>query len=257
MAKLNNDFNAWTGKKASEYTNGKFNQAVGTAASTAGDLVGIAGKAAVLTLSKAWIGIGMVKPASTERRNDVPNIEELQHKQITRVEGRVRGASGAPLDRFDYEKLYSLQLGDYFLPLSQTFTLRAKKKLNVSHLVDGVDIIQQTRKEAKTIDCSLRISLRENQNNLQIVDINNEMQQLSWFLSDLYDDDAVFAINNDMVNNTFGVTYAIMSEYKFIPRVSMGTYTFEFSLTEVKYDDNVLTFDLREIGSNGTTLTGD
>ena len=66
----------------------------------------------------------------------------------------LEGRSGAELDRYDYTKLYSLQIGDYFMPMSQTFSVKARKRLNVSALVDGPDIIQQTRKEAKTINCT-------------------------------------------------------------------------------------------------------
>ena len=82
---------------------------------------------------------------------------------------------------------------------------------------------------------------------LQIVNAQNDVLQLAQFLDDLYESDAVFAIDNETINNTFHVTHVIMSEYKFAPRAGMGTYTFEFSLTEVKFKDNVLTFDLKEV----------
>ena len=118
----------------------------------------------VLSLSTAWIGIGMVHPAKTndDTLAPTPNLAKKRTKVST-----------GEIDRYDYSKLWSLQIGDYFMPLSQTFTLRAKKRLNVSSLVDGVDIIQQTRKEAKTIDCVLRLTLRSNQQNLQIMKVFN------------------------------------------------------------------------------------
>jgi hypothetical protein len=147
------------------------------------------------------------------------------------------------------------------MPMSQSFTLRAKKRLNVSSLVDGIDIIQQTRKEAKTIDCQLRITLRENQPNLEVQnstvtareDMVRSLTVFSRMLQELYENDAVFKIENQVINDTFGVSYAIISEYEFRPKLRSNIFDFNLSLTEVKYGDNVITFDVRTLGgaSNG------
>lgn len=247
MGKLQNNVAAWTEGVEASYTNGGVNKAVGNVIGTTTDVQNIAQNAVLLTLSKAWIGIGMINPAETDKFS---RDKESVWKRIRRTEGEINSPERM-VDRYDYEKLWSLQLGDYFMPLSQTFTLRAKKRMNISSLVDGIDIIQQTRKEAKTVDCVLRIALNENQTNLHLVNANEEIQQLAQFLADLYETDAVFAISNDTINNTFGVTHVMLTEYKFIPRTGMGTYTFEFSLMEVKYEDNVLTFDLRQV-NDGT-----
>lgn len=220
----------------------------------------------VLTLSTAWLAIGMVKPAKTNDDDTIISIPSWAKKQ--KKESESVTASTGEIDRYDYSKLWSLQIGEYFMPLSQTFSLRAKKRLNVSSLVDGVDIIQQTRKEAKTIDCVLRLTLRDNQPNLQIVqggsgsssqsqeggesanETTGKVVELAQFLREFYDGDAVLQIRNKMINETFGVEYVFISEYKFTPKVGMGTFTFEFSLTEVKYGENVLTFNLREIDAD-------
>lgn len=167
------------------------------------------------------------------------------------------------------------------MPLSQTFTLRARKRLNVSSLVDGVDIIQQTRKEAKTVECTLRLTLRDNQQRLMIEKIKPDtysaqtefdeddfeeveteeltaqtaIDNLAAFLSELYEDDSVFIIRNKMINETFGINYAFMSDYEFNPKVGMGTFEFKFSLTEVQFGNDVLTFDVKEIGGdNGANV---
>lgn len=158
------------------------------------------------------------------------------------------------IDRYDYTKLWSLQIGDYFMPLSQEFTLRAKKKLNVSSLVDGIDIIQQTRKDAKTIDCSMRFTLRDNNPNLTVVEfgrVTNEakeaMNTFAKFLQEFYESDAVLEIKNETINNVFDVRHVIISEYKFTPRKGSKSFQFDFSLTEVIYGNDVLTFDVREM----------
>lgn len=290
--KIKDKVDAWTEKTETAYHNTKFAQNVGVVSETIQDGFNVATNTVVLALSKAWLGIGVWRPANTDpngkwsdqfgnpailrKRRTAEKIESTPTEEYAARQGARLADTGAheealqklnggstiesrPVEEYvrtnSYDKLWSMRLGgdaetdkdSYYLPLSQTFTLRAKKKLNISSLVDGIDIIQQTRKEAKTIDCSLRISLRESQTNLQIVDMDNEVQTLSQFLADLYEADAVFYIANDMINNTFGVEYVIMSDYKFIPRVSMGTYTFEFALTEVKYGENVLTLDLSEV----------
>lgn len=200
----------------------------------------------IMTLADAWVGIGLVRPATTDDAPRVPMPSWMRTAKGVKETNRVRTHEHIA-DRFDYSKLWYMKLGEYYLPLSQTYTLKAKKKLNVSSLVDGIDIIQQTRKEAKTIDCVLRIGLRDEQDDLKIVDEQNQLVKLSQFLQELYETDAVFEVDNATINGTFGVTHAILTEYRFIPRPGMMTYTFEFSLTEVIFGDNVLTFNLREL----------
>lgn len=255
MGKLQNAVGSFTEGVESSYTNSAFNKTVGSTIGATTDVINVAQNAVLLTLSKKWIGIGMLNPAETEKINVDPKKANVWQ---SKPYNGVHEARTPFHNRFDYTKLWSLQLGEYFMPLSQTFTLRAKKRLNVSSLVDGIDIIQQTRKEAKTIDCTLRISLNTNndrQTNLKIVNAQYEVQQLAQFLSDLYESDAVFKIDNETVNDTFGVTNVIMTEYKFLPKTGSGTYTFEFSLMEVKEGDNVLTFDLRQIRDAEQTQT--
>jgi len=207
----------------------------------------------LLTLSKAWIGIGIVRPAKTDDSSMFKIPDWLKNKKgsFERVEG-----STPTIDRFDYSKLFSLQIGDFFMPLSQTFTLQASKRINVSSLVDGVDIIQQTRKEAKTIDCSLRISMRESNTNMSIVDASNSVIELATFLQTFYEKDAILAIENDMINNVFGVTYVFISKYKFQPKVGSQSFLLDFSLTEVAFGENVLTFNVREVSADKRQISG-
>ncbi len=263
MGKLLAGVKAATEAVGRTYTNGKFNNALGNFASAITDVHTTAANGIILSLAKAWIGIGMIRPAQTEAGNifglSTPKFLDKRVTADTRTQlTDFRTAQEiaeetrfGEYNRYDYDKLFSLEFEDgdnsYFMPLSQTFNVRAKKRLNVSELVDGIDIIQQTRHQAKIIDCTLRIALRDAQKNLHIVDQNNEIIRLGEMLDELYENDTVFAIQNEMVNNTFRVTHCVISEYKFTPRVSMGTYTFEMSLMEVKYGDNVLTFDVKQI----------
>lgn len=229
----------------------KVNNTVSAVANTAVSAYNTAGNAVLLTLSKMWIGYGLVHPAKTDPNATLIPVPDILKKKVDGTTPVIESEAQI-LDRFDYERLFSLQIGDYFMPLSQNFSLRAKKRLNVSSLVAGIDVIQQTRKEAKTIDVKLRMTLRPDgvHDNLKIVDIDNKIQRLSWFLNELYEDDTVFFVANDMINNTFGVTYCFMTDYRFTPRQGMHTYDFEFSLMSVAYGDNVLTFDLRQVNAD-------
>lgn len=206
----------------------------------------------VLTLAQRWIWIGK-GGTSIAKRDESDDVK----RDVIPAD-----INEPLLDRFDYERMYSLKLDDYFMPVSQTYSLRARKTLNESNLVDGPTIIQQTRKQSKTIDCMLRISLLPEQTMLQPLDGTrisahagreesvNAVAELGAMLERLYEDDTILLVSNKMINDTFKVRYAIMSEYRFEPRPGANTYTISFSLTEVKYEENAVTFDLRELNSN-------
>lgn len=230
--------------------------------------------------SKTQLGSEAVSEALSDAAQAATNAIVLGFSSkwlaISASKARKNKGNSVEAKRYDRENLFSLQLGDYYMPLSQTFNLRAKKRLNVCSLVDGVDIIQQTRHEAKMIDCSLRITLRKNQPNLEVVsetqrlsafkgylptvretmgdlteteadyydtDLIRSLETFAQFLSDLYENDAVFAIDNQVINDVFGVRYAMISEYNFRPQVSRSTFQFDFTLTEVKITSDTLTVD--------------
>lgn len=234
-------------KSRASHVSGAVSRALSEVAQVASDAI-------VLALDAKWLAVGLTKPA-------------------------VSGEPKIGTRRYEREYLYSVRLGDYYLPVSQNFSLRAKKRLNISSLVDGVDIIQQTRKEAKTIDCSIRVTLRNNQPNLTVIseekrvsaiadsaldefderaEFHEDMEQstelseslttFAQMLEELYEQDAVFKIENQMINDVFGVNYAIISEYTFRPKVGYGTFEFNFTLTEVSYGENVITLNVNTIG---------
>lgn len=210
--------------------------------------VQIAGQAVLLSLSKAWVAIGITKPATTDKYETETVHDSVAYTTYREQESTTPDATKS---RYDTSKMWSIKFGDYFLPLSQTYSVRARKRLNMSSLVDGIDILQQVRKEAKTIDCTLKISLRDTQPNLQFIKEDSkavkEVAQLQAFLEDLYEDDIVFQVDNETLNDTLGIDYVIMSDYKFMPRAGSQVFIFEFSLTEIKFGDNILTFDEKQI----------
>lgn len=83
----------------------------------------------VLALSKAWIGISRLAPAQTNREQQQQDIRNIPFVRKEQTVNGIERRSGAELDRYDYTKLYSLQIGDYFMPMSQTFSVKARKRL--------------------------------------------------------------------------------------------------------------------------------
>lgn len=228
------------------------------------DVVNEAGNTLVLSLAKTWVAISPFKPATT-REDGADFLQALGLKRFKNTSvGFANGDEASTrIQSIDESKLYYMKLGEYVMPISQTFTLKAKKNINVSSLVDGIDIIQQVRSEAKTINCVLKLALNESQ--LGIADISahelgqraplqfykrkygDDIQMLNNVLTDLYDSNAVFMINNSYINEMFNVEHVIMTEYEFKPRVSSNIYEFDFSLMEVEYGANVMTLDLGEV----------
>lgn len=247
------------------------------------EVVQVASDAVTLALDAKWIGLSTANIFKKKKEDTSAQAStDTQLKKL--VEGKDVATQRVQFDRYDSAKMYSLQIGDYFMPMSQSFTLRAKKRLNISSLVDGVDIIQQTRKEAKTIDCTLRLTLRGNQPNLEMVQIDQQgkgrfaaekytessgfdkqgslvqdieviaqskpkeiLDTLTAFLSKVYEKDVIVELKNDVITKTFGVSYGIISEYKFTPRHGSGTFIFEFTIVEVDYNANVLEVSKNEI----------
>lgn len=216
------------------------------------DVRSIPGNAVVLGMAKAWIAMGVLQKANTAI-DSIKNAKAVYNSKFNPA----KDASGNPridtsplIDRYDTDQMWGMKLGEYFLPLSQTYTAVAQKKVNVSSLVDGIDIIQQTRKSAKTIDCSLKISVNPSSTNLQFMQKEERLEQVKYlaeFLADLYETDAVFAVDNETLNETFGIDFVLMTKYKFTPKAGSRVYLFEFSLMEVKYGENVLTFDENQL----------
>ena len=245
------------------------------------EVVQAASDTVTLALDSKWIGLSTASIFKKKGDREVMDNSTISRSNEAYSQKKAYTES-SKLDRYDSTKMYSLRIGDYFMPMSQSFTLRAKKRLNISSLVDGVDIIQQTRKEAKTIDCTLRLTLRDNQPNLEIVKTQKQvydgyaaakyndnwsdekywnpeseivaqskpkeiLDTLTAFLSDVYDKDLVVELRNDVITKTFGVTHGIISEYKFTPRHGSGTFIFEFTIVEVDYESNVLEVTKNEI----------
>lgn len=100
--------------------------AQGIAADTLRRAESVVGEPVTLALSKAWIGISTVAPART---NDdaLFSLPSWVKTEDDAVKARTVSVETEKIDRYDGTKLYSLQIGDYFMPVSQTFDLSASK----------------------------------------------------------------------------------------------------------------------------------
>jgi len=262
MGYLADEFSASTEELTDEITSNKIVKGTFDTVNAVGggvmDALTIAGRAVLLTLSTGWLATSLFNPATTRKKPFTSETQTaFEYGATHKLNEEIRTEE---LNRFDTVPLWGLKLGDFFMPLSQTFSVSASKKINVSSLVDGVDIIQQTRKEAKTVDCVLKISVNENQKNLQILDSkvtspDENIAPLIDVLEALYESSQVFAIENYTLNEAFDVWNVIMTKYKFTPKAGSRVFVLEFSLTEVSYFENILTFDERQASPQPTTTS--
>lgn len=200
------------------------------------------GEALILALSTAWIGLG---PAAMVKRD----LESLKGNAIGR-KGLLNNPSrteALALDRQDFKQPSYLRLGDTVLPPTQTYELRGGVETNSSQLIDGIDVIQLTRKKAKTIDCEIKFvfSPRETDDTFSIRGKLDEIRDFATVIRELADSLAVFEVANERINSNFGVTYAIMTEYRFRENAGSNICVFNFTLVEVAFGANVLTLDAR------------
>jgi hypothetical protein len=95
VGKLQNNFDAWTEKQGSKYTNSAFNKAYSSVHANTMDVYNVSSNAVVLALSQAWIGIGMRKPAKTDANDEqltapkLPNFKQQSYQQYgTHIEDK-------------------------------------------------------------------------------------------------------------------------------------------------------------------------
>lgn len=211
---------------------------------------GAAGKVMMLALSTAWIGLGA---ADLIRRTIAQN--RISGNPLN-VEPKQRGTSASappPLDRQDYLQASYLRLDEFVLPPTQTYELRGALDVNESRLVDGVDIIQLVRRKAKTVDCEIRFRFDapETDDTFTLRTQQDKLSDFASMVSQVAESMSVFEVSNARINNVFGVQYAIMTDYRYRENPGSTVCTFNFTLKEVKYGANLLTFDARSV--NDTT----
>lgn len=183
-------------------------------------------------------------------------------------------AAGAPINRTDMSLDFVFRCGDYYMPLSVTYNLRAEKSDATSQLVDGPEIVQRIAKRPKTIEVNIRVDRAErNSRTTRYMDIAirdtsiNRSDTRLWgeeanvfgpgldrnifetyptsadlgaMLRDLYENNDVFEIENTVINKVFGVNYVYMKSYDYTTVAGNSTVNISMVLREIDMTANLI-----------------
>jgi hypothetical protein len=178
--------------------------------------------------------------------------------------------SSPVLDRYDSDRDFCFRCGDYYMPLSIRFTLRAQKNFAESQLIDGPHIIERVSKAPKTIDVTIRLERKgayeirtgdqaaferiasQGPQNLYIVnteDLYNPVPDISAMVNDLYERQDVFVLENPVLNGEHGVTHVVMRDYTIIPGEGTTLMTLQMSLMQVDINANIINNEGNDAGN--------
>ena len=176
------------------------------------------------------------------------------------------------LDRQDVANEFVFKTGDYFLPLSITYSVEAGKNAATSKLVDGVEIVQMINKRPKVISLHIRIErdpvrLKNETmaNNMAIVSSQPkrynsvlassssptmeedmapvyQIVELGTYLGKLYENADVFAVENKTINNDLLVQWVFMESYTFTVNPGSTVVDIDMKLREINMDENAIVF---------------
>lgn len=175
-------------------------------------------------------------------------------------------------NRQDQNNEYVFRCGDYFLPLSFSYSIRASKSTAISQLVDGVEIIQHINKKPKMVDLQIRIE--RNQNRIQNTNTGSNMSfvssdlyspnsdirptiygveagsdpalmalvELGTALNSLYENQDVFEIEHKTLNNDFGLNWVFMEDFEFNTNPGSTIVDIKMTLHQVNMAENAIIF---------------
>lgn len=172
-----------------------------------------------------------------------------------------QSASSQPFDRYDSDKDFYFRCGDYYMPLSLRFTLRAQKNLVESQLIDGAYIIERVSKAPKTIDVTIRLQRKVDEEPTALHIVNDEnrynpVADISSMIQDLYEKQDVFTVENPILNGELGVTHVIMREFSITPGEGTTLMTLQMSFTEIDIKANIINNEGSN-SENGEILAGE
>ena len=195
------------------------------------------------------------------------------------------------MDRLDTTKEAIIKCGDYFMPLSLSYSLSAQKSLAVSQLVDGAEIIQRTAKKSKSIDVTVRIEkntdrIEKNTDRLGntasahkmafVTSVPNaepeydvkpyeeewnvpnyKLAQLASVLNDLYETKDAFKIENTTINNDFRVEWVVMERFDYNANQGSTIVDIRMTLREINMDENAIIFGEATVNPNKSAGGGE
>lgn len=252
------------------------------------DITALANEVHQTTLKISLAEIGFWKQVlNYNRRASIPTFDDEVSDEKKKLENNIAAYKTRPelldINRQDTQNEFVFRCGDYFLPLSFTYTINASKNIAYSQLVDGVEIIQVVNRKPKDITLNIRIerNLQKAQNTssgrsmsflnanvpgtakdnidgseIDLEEIKYQITALGVALNDLYERQEVFRVENKTVNTDIGISYALLSDYSY--RVNAGaTYVdIMMKLHEVNMDENSVVFDRRTVDAESSAGGG-
>ena len=175
-------------------------------------------------------------------------------------------AGGGSLGRYDPNQDYYFKCGDYFLPLSFTYSVNAKKHTASSQLVDGPVIFERVYKEPKIISVNIQVQTKQlspatsnlfaayesTVNDTEGDPYKLELENLSSMFNDLFENQDVFRIVNTFINQNLHVNYVYMSEYDVSPQAGSLLTEIRMQLIEVDVTSNVISEDAANVVTTDT-----
>lgn len=235
--------------------------------------VNLALHATKLVLSEAGVMRVLIQNGGKVRMGDKPSraeaIRALGGKRSYSVatSDRLEAENQALRDGYDTPSLDSVfACGDYWMPLSISFAVRANKVLDNSQLVDGPSVTQRVSKSPRTVDVNFSIERREtpsNADNSAYVEATairysqdettdkQAIYKLTRVLADLFENNDVFQVKNPVLNDEIGISWAVMTDYRFSPDQGSTFGSVSFTLQEVNVNDPLLYQSDTQVQSGG------
>ena len=188
-----------------------------------------------IVMAEAGIAKQLLRGGAAYSYDEMGNVAVTVNSPFVSRNDRY-SAGGVSLGRYDPNQDYYFKCGDYFLPLSFTYSVNAKKHTASSQLVDGPVIFERVYKEPKIISVNIQV----------------QTKQLSSMFNDLFENQDVFRIVNTFINQNLHVNYVYMSEYDVSPQAGSLLTEIRMQLIEVDVTSNVISEDAANVVTTDT-----
>lgn len=218
-----------------------------------------------IVMAEAGIAKQLLRGGAAYSYDEMGNVAVTVNSPFVSRNDRY-SAGGVSLGRYDPNQDYYFKCGDYFLPLSFTYSVKAKKHTASSQLVDGPVIFERVYKEPKIISVNIQVQTKQlspatsnlfaayesTVNDTEGDPYKLELENLSSMFNDLFENQDVFRIVNTFINQNLHVNYVYMSEYDVSPQAGSLLTEIRMQLIEVDVTSNVISEDAANVVTTDT-----
>lgn len=215
-----------SGTKAEAALNG-----IGNLARSAEDLLNVTNNAVKLSFS----AVGIVRNC---QRRAYSNNNVYQKKQP--VDTNYTASTEDNFYQSDNDNDYVFRCGEYYFPLSFSFTASGASNIVKSQLVDGIQIIENTYYEPQIIEMRIQMERRkadDTEGNDEMIfrkEQTYQMAKLGDFLNYIRKNQPVFEIYNSYLTDELGIQYCTLVKHSITP--TQGSDITNVSLTLMEVD---------------------